>query len=259
MRTQLPPCFDTPIASLQVAITENVPLKDRLKQMSKSGSSSRAPSRSGMSSPTSSGPAPPRQLDNSRQPSVKRDAAAAVPADGLPELNLSAGKQATARPGLTNQASAKVTKVLAEVSKAAAEVTKAAAVSSALQKAACQGELTPSELKVLARKLKAEKQAGHAPQASALDKAVPSSKGHPAASSSGKAGPSSMGPPAARGKRPPLPDRSLLPPKKRRATEGALPPSQGRPLAAAQVPQRDKHASKSANAIISKQVMRCLG
>ena len=256
MRTQLPPCFDTPIASLQVAITENVPLKDRLKQMSKSGSSSQAPSRSGISSPTSSGPAPPRQLDNSRQPSVRRDAAA-VPADGLPELNLSkaaqsVGKQATARPGLPNQASAKVTKVLAEV-------TKAAAVSSALQKAACQGELTPSELKALARKLKAEKQAGHAPQASSLDKAVPSSKGHPAASSSGKAGPSSMGPPAARGKRPPLPGRSLLPPKKRRATEGALPPSQGRPLAAAQVPQGDKHASKSANAIISKQVMRCLG
>lgn len=63
-----------------------------------------------------------------------------------------------------------------------------------------------------------------------------------------------MGPPAARGKRPPLPDRSVLPPKKRRATEAALPLAQGQIAAAAQVPQGDTHASKPANAVTANQV-----
>lgn len=232
-------------AYLQVKLTEKMPLSDRLKQMSGSlpGSSSKTTIRSGPSSPTTSDLGPTRQLGNHMQPSLGLDRA--IPADRRHELNSSkaaqsAGNQATAKQGQAKHASAEIT-------------GKAAAVPSALQKAAPQAELTPAELKALARRLKAAKQASHALQATASDRAVPSAVAS-SATASGKPGPSNMGPPAARGKRPPLPDRALLPPKKRRATEATLPPAQGQPAAAAQVPQRETLASKPVRAIPDNKV-----
>ena len=231
----------------QVELTENVPLGNRLKQMSSKvpDSSSQTFSRPATSSPTASDPVPSRQHGN-RQPSLDLDIAAAVPADRRHDTKLSqaaqsAGKQATARQGPAKRTSAKFT-------------GKAATLPSALQKAIPQAELTPAELKALARRLKAAKQAGQAPHASASDRAVPSTSGPSAAGSSGKAAQGSMGPPAARGKRPPLPDRSMLPPKKRRATQAALPVAQGQPAAAAQGPREQIHASKTANAIPKNKV-----
>lgn len=225
-------------AYLQVRHIEKMPLSDRLKQMSGSlpGSSSKTTIRSGPSSPTISDLGPTRQLGNNMQPSLGLDKA--IPVDRRHESN--SGKTAQVA---GNQAMAK---------HASAEITgKAAAAPSALQKAAPQAELTPAELKALARRLKAAKQAS---QATASAQAVPSALGS-SATASGKPGPSSMGPPAARGKRPPLPDRALLPPKKRRATEATLPPAQRQPATAAvQVPQGETLVCKPIRAIPDNKV-----
>ena len=180
-------------AYLQMRHTEKMALSDRLKQMSGSlpGSSSKTTITSGPSSPTTSDLGPTRQLGNNMQPALGLDKV--ISADRQHELNSSkaaqsAGNKATAKEGQAKHASVEVT-------------GKAAAVPSALQKAAPQAELTPAELKALARRLKAAKQAS---QATPSDQAVPSALGSSVAAS-GKPGPRSMGPPPARGKRPPPP------------------------------------------------------
>ena len=235
----------TPI--LQVELIEDMPLSNRLKEMSSRipGSSLQTPSRSVTSSPASSGPSLLGHHAINRQPSLSQDVVAAVPAYRRHDSNLSKTAQSARHQATARQGPAKGTLAVG-TGKAAHEPSG--------QKAAPQAELTSAELKALARRLKAAKQAGQAPQTSTLDRATASASGHSAAGSSGKAGPSSMGPLAARGKRPPLPERSVLPPKKRRATEAVLSIAQGQPTAAAQVLQGDTRASKPASAIPNNKV-----
>lgn len=232
----------------QVEVTENVPLRDRLKQMSgrAPGATSHTPARSGTSSPASSDPAP-HQPGSSKQPSVGLDTVA-VAANGQPHSNTSqaapsAGTQATKRAGPARHTPIKHT-------------GNAAAVSSAPQTSVSLAEMSITELKAMARDLKAQKHAGFASSGSAVPNSTRAAKQArlaPQATASDTAVLSNMGPPPAR-KRPPLPDRPLLPPKKRRAVEEALPSKQSWPSAAAQLVPGDMQAPKSAHATSSKQV-----
>ena len=202
--------------------------------------SGRTPGTAAHTPATGSDAAALRQHGSSKQASVGLNAAA-VPADGQPASNLS-------RAGLSaSQAAARHTSV---------EDRGKAAVSSALRKSLTQGELPRSELKEF-RSVKAAEQAGVASQAKPSERAVPRSMGAakqaallPQAPASLKAVPSIMGPPPAR-KRPLHPD-GPLPTKKRQAVEGAQPPAYS--LAAGQLVQSGKQASKSATAPVNKQV-----
>lgn len=210
------------------------------------GATSHTPARSGTSSPASSDPAP-HQPGSSKQPSVGLDTVA-VAANGQPHSNTSqaapsAGTQATKRAGPARHTPIKHT-------------GNAAAVSSAPQTSVSLAEMSITELKAMARDLKAQKHAGFASSGSAVPNSTRAAKQArlaPQATASDTAVLSNMGPPPAR-KRPPLPDRPLLPPKKRRAVEEALPSKQSWPSAAAQLVPGDMQAPKSAHATSSKQV-----
>ena len=228
------------LPSLQVEETENRPLGSRLKQMSGSlrNHSHQQPSRSGGSSPTTSEAAAPSRVGLKRQRSVQqgtgRKQAAAVPAAA--QLKLS---QPKAVQGASTKAKPPQSALKQSVPKVKGTPAPA---SSVLPTSAKQGELSLAEAKALARSIRAQRQAGVVPPASAAATAVLGNADE------------SLAPVR---KHPALPDRSMLPPKKRRAVEGAVPEAEQQPSAGSQELQAGTIASEPGSTATTRKVRLC--